>query len=549
MDYGQHLTLAQATPYTQETLHPIDTTYGPMPKEMNNPFSYKPHPLCIAISKQLQEHLTTRWEWREEIDQGKMFGILVVDTGEKIGYLAAYSGQIGGRSDWEGFVPAVYDYLQPNGYFKHHEAEITHINQAIAKLETDEGIMQAQRQIDLLQTMRQETIARYQGKMKEAKARRDHRRAEGNLSQEEEVALTKESQFMKAELRRLKKSLATKTALEETYDAFQADLARLRHMRKQLSDALQQWLFSQFKMLNASRETCDLPTLFGNNMPPAGSGECCEPKLLQYAYRHGYKPLQIAMFWWGASPKEEIRHHLQFYPACHGKCKPILRWMLPAASPYIYNNKVEKDIELLFEDPQIGIVYKPGGMLSVPGKNEAPSVYSFARKRFAIAEGPLIVHRLDMSTSGIMVIAKTTLAYHRLQEQFTRHEVEKKYIALICCSHAIPQKGRIALPLMPDLADRPRQKVSHEHGKTAITTYRVIGKTGHYVRIALYPQTGRTHQLRIHCAHQEGLAAPILGDPLYGKEPASRLYLHAESISFRHPTTGEKLYFERKADF
>ena len=561
----------------------------PLPNEMNNPLDYEPHPLCIEVCKELQAYLSQRKDWREEIDQGKMFGILIVENGEgKMGYLAAYSGQIGGRSDWEGFVPAVFDYLQPNGYFKQHEAEITRINHDIDQLQANAQMAKAKQQIALLVEARRQTIANYQAKMKQAKAQRDAMRQTGNLSAETKQALIKESQFMKAEFRRLKKSLAEKTTLETEYDEYQENMSQLKRLRKQLSDALQQWLFSQFKMLNPYGESKDLLEIFRDAafmdgtqakatkesamtqrtsfkmIPPAGSGECCEPKLLQYAYEHGYKPLQMAMFWWGESPKEEIRHHLQFYPACNGKCKPILHWMLPGTEKRRYDlshsRQVNKDeirtgkdtneeIEILWEDRELAVVCKPAGMLSVPGKDPSvPSVYSIMRKKYQEATGPLIVHRLDMATSGLMVIAKTDFAYHRLQEQFVHHEISKKYVAIVC-GKEFPSQGIINLPLMPDYLDRPRQIVSHAHGKEAITQYKVTGECEGRIRLALYPKTGRTHQLRIHCAHREGLDAPIWGDPLYGNERADRLYLHAESIRFKHPLTGEEIYIERKADF
>lgn len=551
---------------------------------------YEPHPLCIQACREVQEMLARREDWQEEIARGKMFGVLIVENvktdtdvpkwgnpaadseAPKWGYLAAYSGQIGGRSDWEDFVPAVFDYLQPDGYFKTHEAEISRINQSISHLEKDERMKEARTLIRQLQEERKRTIAAYQEKMKEAKAKRDSRREAGNLSEAEEAEMIRESQFMKAELRRLKKSLSEKTALETEFEDYQENILRLKQLRKQLSDALQQWLFSQFRMLNQEGKSKDLLEIFRDEalkeypqaaiatsriaalkmVPPAGSGECCEPKLLQYAYQHGYKPLQMAMFWWGESPKEEIRHHLQFYPACNGKCKPILHWMLPASTfePAAANLSIYNKVETLYEDREIAVIHKPEGLLSVPGKDAAqPSVYALMRRKYPEATGPLIVHRLDMATSGLMIIAKTEFAYHRLQKEFLNHRVQKKYIAIIS-EKDIPGKGIVSLPLLPDYLNRPRQIVNHEQGKEAITEYEILERIdGSHLRIALYPKTGRTHQLRVHCAHQEGLNAPILGDPLYGNEKAARLHLHAEEITFEHPLTGKKITIKRKADF
>ena len=558
-----------------------------IPERMNNPLDYQPHPLCIAVCKELQAYLAEREDWKEEIDKGKMFGVLIVENAQpepgvsEIGYLAAYSGQIGGRSDWDDFVPAVSDYLQPDGYFKTHETEISDINQRIKQLEGNEHIKEAKGLILQLQEERKQTIAAYQEKMKEAKAKRDARRKTGNLTPEEEAEMVKESQFMKAELRRLKKSLSEKTTLETEYEVFQADILRLKQLRKTLSDALQQWLFSQFRMQNHEGKLKDLLEIFRDAalrdypqatlatsriaalkmVPPAGSGECCEPKLLQYAYLHGYRPLQMAMFWWGESPKEEIRHHLQFYPACNGKCKPILHWMLPDR---VFDSKIaeKQALEILYEDDQLAVIHKPSGLLSVPGKDSSqPSVYSIMRKKYPAASSPLIVHRLDMATSGLMIIAKTDFAYHRLQKEFLHHRVQKKYIAIIGCkdqeacdkiwdSSIASGKQKISLPLMPDYLDRPRQIVNHEQGKEAITEYEVLDRIdATHLRLALYPKTGRTHQLRVHCAHHEGLNAPILGDPLYGNEKASRLHLHAEEITFEHPLTGKEINIKREADF
>ena len=605
----------------QEIIKTIHISTGiDIPERMNNPLDYEPHPLCIAACKELQAYLAERKDWREEIDKGKMFGVLIVEKNDKeIGYLAAYSGQIGGRSDWKGFVPAVFDYLQPDGYFKTHEAKITELNQRIAHLINNPEIKETERILNKLHKVQEHKLNLHKMQITEAKAKRDARRQEASLhpdtkglTPEEEQAMIKESQFLKAELRRFKKLISQKTPLEEMYDNYQKGLQEIKQLRKSDSDELQKWLFSQFKMLNDKGESKDLLEIFkefNQMVPPAGSGECCEPKLLQYAFEHGLKPLQMAMFWWGESPKEEIRHHLHFYPACNGKCKPILHWMLPAdvfeqtsADAYIYNK-----VEILYEDQELAVIHKPEGMLSVPGKDaQQPSIYSWARKQFPEATGPLIVHRLDMATSGLMVIAKTEFAYHRLQEQFTNHQVQKRYVAIICCKDKeIAQRiknaakkasqeasngntkettedtsrnrGLISIPLMPDYLDRPRQIVNHEQGREAITKYEVLGNEEHgseerrvkseesnstanheaqssnlkvqCIRLALYPKTGRTHQLRVHCAHREGLDAPILGDPLYGNVKADRLYLHAEAITFKHPLTGKEIHIERKADF
>lgn len=529
------------------------------PKRMNNPFDYEPHPLCIKACRELQAYLAKREDWQEEISRGKMFGVLIVERNEpgqdtpQLGYLAAYSGQIGGRSDWEDFVPAVFDYLQPNGFFKIREAIISSMNLIIKDMEVSEK--KIQHLIQPLEGLRKSEIDKLQKNLKEAKAKRDAIRQRGNLTSEEEAELIRESQYMKAEFRRMKRKIEEKTEPELDYEKIKEDIRKIKQSRKQHSDNLQRWLFSQFNMLNDKGECKNLIDIFKDTAaktPPAGSGECCEPKLLQYAYSLGYKPLQMAMFWWGESPKEEIRHHLHFYPACNGKCKPILQWMLPASTfePATVDLSIYNKVETLYEDREIAVIHKPEGLLSVPGKDAAqPSVFALMRSKYPEATGPLIVHRLDMSTSGVMMIAKTEFAYHRLQKAFLNHQIQKKYVAIIS-GKDISEKGIISLPLMPDYLDRPRQIVDHEQGKEAITEYEVLEPVDDsHLRIALYPKTGRTHQLRVHCAHHEGLNAPILGDPLYGNEKAARLHLHAEEITFEHPLTGKKMTITRKADF
>lgn len=535
--------------------------------------------LQVALRGEATEGYAIDDAFRQETAQGKMFGVLVVadESTGAIGYLAAYSGQIGGRSDQEGFVPAVFDYLQPDGYFKQHEAEISRINQSIDQLESNERMKVAQDIIRQLEETRRQTIENYRQEMKEAKTRRDERRKNADLTPEETQRLTRESQFMKAELHRLKMSVSKETALEREYNAFQDDLDQLRRLRRQLSDHLQRWLFSQFNMRDKDGQEADLLTIWAHadtptDIPPAGSGECCEPKLLQYAFTHSLRPLQMAMFWWGESPKDIIRHHLHFYPACNGKCKPILRFMLGDLLPADLNLPISSDstndsaataapqtLETVYSDSSIIAVNKPAGLLSVPGKGQRVSALTLLRRMLPHAEGPLLVHRLDMSTSGLLLAAQTESMYHALQDLFLRHRIHKTYIALVCPQADSPlldgrQQGTISLPLSPDFLDRPRQRVDHQHGKPAVTDYEVIGRQtdadGHTIlRLALRPQTGRTHQLRMHCAHAEGLHAPIVGDPLYGNLAAPRMYLYAARLVFDHPTTGRKIEIECSPDF
>lgn len=319
---------------------------------------------------------------------------------------------------------------------------------------------------------------------------------------------------------------------------------------KKMSQDLQLWLFHQYRMLNANGEEKDLVDIWQDYhssprirrkfpLPPGGTGDCCAPKLLQYAYQHHLNPVCMAEFWWGPSPKTEIRHHGQFYPACSGKCKPVLTWMLQGLD--VDPNPEEVGFphlvpEVVYEDDAIAVINKPAGLLSIPGRTEEYSVATWAQQRWPES---LPVHRLDMGTSGILLVAKNQEVYQTLQKQFTDHTVKKKYLAVV---EGVPAKehGIIDLPLLSDPLNRPRQVVDFEHGKRAITEYRVLSPPN---LLALWPHTGRTHQLRMHCAHEQGLGCPIKGDELYGTK-SDRLYLQAQAISFVHPVTGKRMHFE-----
>ena len=458
-------------------LHALHSDIVP-PERFTYPFCYEPHPLCILAAEEVKQEIE-----RIHPSEGKMFGVLVVeDVKQRDGsfvtsldvtkepslcYIAAYSGLLEGRNDWDYFVPPVYDAQDPNGHFKTREREIS-----------------------------------------------------------------------------LTTHLSPLTS-------------------KKMSQDLQLWLFHQYQFLNARGETKDLVEVWQDYhcsprirkkypLPPGGTGDCCAPKLLQYAFQNGLKPLCMAEFWWGPSPKSEIRHHGQFYPACRGKCKPVLTWMLQGLdvdpSPD-ENGFPHLEPKVVFEDDAIAVFDKPAGLLSIPGRTEDYSVATWAQQRWP---GSQPVHRLDMWTSGILLIAKTNEAYQSLQKQFSEHTVKKKYLAIV---EGIPQEehGIIDLPLLRDPLNRPRQVVDFEQGKRAITEYRVLTSVTKesslcYTLLALWPHTGRTHQLRMHCAHEQGLSCPILGDELYGTK-ADRLYLQAQAISFMHPTTGKKMHFELPAAF
>ena len=547
-------------------LHHLDTSIQP-PRQFTYPFCYEPHPLCVAAAGEVQRHIVESGVWHGEQSPGKMFGVLVVEqTGGGLAFLAAYSGLLAGRNDWPYFVPPVFDAQRPDGHFKQTEREISGINRELEALEKSDAY---QTQLALYESVRQASdaaLVAMRAKVTGAKARRDARRHDAEcggvpLTPGEQEAMVRESQHLKADLHRLRRQTADMLAgLHRPIEEHDTQVAALRSRRREMSDALQRWLFSQYDMLNARGERRNLVGIFGDAihaLPPAGAGDCCAPKLLQYAYIHGLRPVCMAEFWWGDSPRQEVRHHLHYYPACRSKCLPILTYMLQGLdvepNPLAQLRTAEKP-RIVYEDSAIVVVDKPAGMLSVPGKTLADgcgSVEDYVRQVVArhdvSAESPFVraVHRLDMDTSGLLVLAKTSAAYVELQRQFASREVSKCYEAVL---DGIPSStdGTVCLPLIADIMDRPRQRVDFVAGKYAVTDYHVVAtRADGTALVLLRPHTGRTHQLRVHCAHTDGLGCPILGDPLYGRgTPAKRMYLHAAMVEFRHPVTGERMRLE-----
>ena len=593
-------------------LHALSTSV-PSPRQFTYPFCYDVDPLAEAASEELQHYIATTGLMSAEKGCGKMFGVLVVEYKDEEGalqrgFLAAYSGLLGGRNDWQYFVPPVFDAQQPDGHFKRTEREISAINREISAIEHDPQYLQSVAQHEETMKRLQAEVEAFKVEVDVAKARRDARRKSGeSLSEEEQAEMVRESQFMKAELRRRRKAMEQACSTSDTPQS--TLLKSLQRKRKQMSDELQRWLFAAYRMLNAKGEERDLIDIFReytHAMPPAGAGDCCAPKLLQYAYQHRLRPVCMAEFWWGESPVSEIRHHLHYYPACRSKCLPILTHMLKgldvAPNP-LAQKRHTAEPRVLYADEYILVVDKPAGMLSVPGKaDDSASVsveeYFANNSKLKIQNSKFLkaAHRLDMDTSGLLVLARTEQAYVELQRQFASRETMKRYEAVLSGvpKHTTPHStfhndvpepitqnskfktqnsstqpdgclGAISLPLIADINDRPRQRVDMEHGKPALTLYNIVEVRAADANTAvayttkkadksltlvhLYPKTGRTHQLRVHCAHPQGLACPILGDPLYGTERADRMYLHAAELTFRHPITGEPMHFLSPSGF
>lgn len=526
-----------------------------LPRLFTYPFHYTPHPLCVMAAGEVQAYINKQTRWKEELDKGKMFGVLIVRASNgQTGYLAAFSGNLCGSNSHSFFVPPVYDLLKPDGFFKIEEEQISAINHQIGQLQNCDRYLKLQQKMERETASSQQALSEARKVLKAAKEKREQRRLH-RPNENEQAAMIRESQYQKAEFKRLERYWKEQISeIKTEMESFSSQIEALKAERRNRSAALQQKLFQQFNFLNAKGETKNLCAIFEETVqktPPAGAGECAAPKLLQYAYLSGLSPIAMAEFWWGESPKTEIRHHGYYYPSCRGKCEPILRHMLqgldvePAPSErYSLSQNMP---EILFEDQWLLVLHKPEGVLSVPGKSEEQSIYSLLRARYPEATGPLVVHRLDMATSGLLLAAKTQEVHRHLQAQFENRSIKKRYIALLD-GILSEEEGVIDLPICPDYLDRPRQMVNEELGKTAITRYQVMDRKNGQTRIAFFPLTGRTHQLRVHAAHPLGLNCPIVGDELYGRK-AERLYLHAEYLEFIHPVSGQRMVIEKKAEF
>jgi tRNA pseudouridine32 synthase / 23S rRNA pseudouridine746 synthase len=545
---------------------PID--HIELPDRFTFPFYYEPHSLSVFAAAELQEYLKTQNEWTHNfgIDKnqpgmviGKMFGVLVVQnqTGE-IGYLSAFSGKLADSNHHQKFVPPVFDMLTEDSFFNVGIVRLNEINHQIKELEqsVDYVEVQKKREADKLlaateiQDLKQ--AVRTEKTIRKAKRAEAQKRLSAEAYQELNEQLNLESQLSNIKFKKLTDTW--KIRLQENEQAllqYTEPIHELKLERKTKSAALQQQLFHQYQFLNQYGERKNLLEIFTEQTPTAGSGECAAPKLLQYAFLNHLKPIAMAEFWWGESPKSEVRIHKNFYPACYGKCKPILSHMLKGIetdeNPMLINSALGQTLTTVYEDEPIVVINKPPEFLSVPGKNVQDSVLHRMQVKYPGATGPMVVHRLDMSTSGLMLVAKTLEAYQYLQYQFIKRKIKKRYTALLD-GIIEADKGSIDLPLRVDLDDRPRQLVCTEHGKKAQTEWEVIHRSSTQTRVHFFPITGRTHQLRVHAAHPLGLNTPIIGDDLYGKK-GDRLYLHAAAIEFKHPTTREMMRIEVEADF
>ncbi|WP_196890520.1 RluA family pseudouridine synthase [Aureivirga marina] len=557
--------------FQKQIFKKLDVSSDLIPEKFTFPFYYEPHELAKKAAEDLQKYLENQTDFvhhfgfNSSLDgkaTGKMFGVLVVENQQKeIGYISAFSGKLAGSNSHFKFVPPVFNMLENDGFFKKEELVITELNKEIEKLENAPFYLKIKEEFKQVLKKENQEIEFAKTKLKEGKK---HRKEIRNKAKEELSTndlekliekLNRESQLAKITYKKLVKSWSDKVSIiKEKIEVLEKEILDLKQLRKQKSAELQKQLFENYTFLNIAKKEKSLQAIFQETnlkIPPAGAGECAAPKLLQFAFLHDLKPIVMAEFWWGKSPKTEIRNHKQFYPACRGKCEPILSHMLEgmqvAENPFLENQLTIEELEVVFEDAHLLVIHKPAGFLSVPGKTSLESVFTKIQKKYPKATGPLLVHRLDMATSGLLLIAKTKEIHKELQQQFLKKIVRKRYVALLD-GVVTENKGIIDLPLRVDLEDRPRQLVCFEHGKSARTEWEVLERKDGKTRIHFFPITGRTHQLRVHAAHLKGLNCAIIGDELYGKR-ANRLHLHAEVLEFVHPISKEKIIVKNEAEF
>ncbi len=542
-----------------------------LPKKFTFPFYYEAHPIAILAAEELQKHIVEQTDWihnfglNEDMSGqaiGKMFGVLVVKNDQgKLGYLSAFSGKMANGNHHQGFVPPVFDMLAEDGFFNLGAAELNKINARTRELEGSKEFHEAKVNLkELEEIAKNEIEERRLLRVANRKLRKELKlksieENNGILPAEIEKEIVNQSLKDKFVLTELTSHWNEKVATQKVkVDLFSDEITSLKKARKEKSNDLQKQLFDQYHFLNHLGDDKSLWTIFQEEVqkdPPSGAGECAAPKLMQYAYQHQLTPIALAEFWWGVSPKSEIRKHSHFYPSCRGKCEPILGHMLKGLevdeNPLLENPAVGKSLPILFEDDHLVVVNKPAEFLSVPGKTIKDSVYTRIQHQYPAATGPLIIHRLDMATSGILLLAKTKAAHKYIQFQFIHRKIQKTYVALL--DGLLEENcGTVDLPLRTDIDDRPRQLVCFDFGKPAQTEWKVLSQKNGKTRVQFHPITGRTHQLRVHAAHSLGLNTPIIGDDLYGSK-ADRLHLHATTITFQHPETKEMMTISSDPEF
>lgn len=521
-----------------------------LPKRFTNPFSYQPHPLVeIAKKEFLQMMDTLDSNFVDQAKNGKMFGVLVCkNTKGELGYLCAFSGQVLGKNSYPNFVEPVFDYIDKESFFVKEDNQIILINKQLEELTNSKELLELKKLLQEKKINYQAILQNLKQEYKQNKLIRQQKRNEGYDSD----ILDRQSQFEKAEIKRKEKQFNQEIELlQNKLDLFNNKIFLLKQKRELLSGELQDKLFKKFVFHNFENQSKDLLEIFDdkNQKCPSGAGECSAPRLLEFALRNNYFPICMGEFWYGKNTQFVIHRHGEFYPACKAKCEKILQFMLKGLDvddPLYLSKNQDYDYQIIFQDDDLIIVNKPSGVLSAPGKNGLVSIYE---KILAKTKSNLyLCHRLDMDTSGILVLAKNLESYQNIQNQFLQKKVEKTYKAILL-GRPKNDFGKIDLPIIADYQNRPMQKVD-KNGKESITFYKLLryDSQKNESLVLFFPKTGRTHQLRLHSASPLGLDCPIKGDKLYGKND-QRLFLECIKMEFFHPKTNKKLSFFIKNSF
>jgi len=492
---------------------------------------------------------------------GKMFGVLVVkDQNGEFGFLSAFSGTVSGQWELPGFVPPLCNQTVLNDCIPDGVAMLAEFDQQLIQLEQDPQRLELSQTLSTLEQKRHQALSAMKTSHLAAKEKRHLERQalrqldDPELQHRAMAVLANASKRHDREAADLRKYWRKQLQqMQEQLDSHEQQLKQLKARRNEASRQLNRQVFEAYQLHNFLGEHRAMRDLFPKGLPPGGSGDCAAPKLIHYAAIHQLHPVALAEFWWGASPATSVRHHGHYYPACRGKCRPILPFMLRGIEvepePTHIAQIAKDEPKLIFEDEHLILINKPAGLLSTPGKQCEDSVFSRLKQRHPDCPDLRLVHRLDRTTSGLLLAAKNLRINTLLQQQFVGRTVEKRYEALLDgLLPPMPERGEINLPLRVDLDDRPRQMVCHQHGKQAQTLWQRLGLESGYTHVFFYPQTGRTHQLRVHASHRDGLNTPIVGDDLYGT-PGTRMMLHAQRLSFIHPITHEPMAFEAPTPF
>lgn len=532
-----------------------------LPVVFPSPFDVRPHAVAVCAAESLMDRLSEMQcndHHFNTTDGGKMFGVLVVRNVEgELGYLSGFSGMLGKQWQCAGFVPPVFDQSARKNLQRKGEIRIEDLSREIEQSELNADYQQLLSSLGGYHAMADKQLDQMKATLLRKKMQRNIIREKLSDDDPDRNAmlteLANQSRSDKLDLKKLKHRLQEGgSELDAELSKYQLAIDALKKQRKRLSAKLQTDLFDGYELRTNDDQSRLLSGFFENGLPPSGAGDCAATKLVQYANKTELEPVALAEFWWGSAPVGGLREHGRFYPSCRSRCRVVLPFMLQGLklSVPLHEQSLAFGDEYphtLYVDNDIVVVEKPAGLLSVPGKVLTDSVETRLKARYPEVKGVMLLHRLDQATSGVMIAARNPRAYKLLQHQFQDRTIEKCYVALLdgVIEH---DEGTVELPLRIDFYDRPRQIVCYERGKTALTRYRVVSRESKTTRIAFYPHTGRTHQLRVHAAHPEGLNCPILGDELYGR-PLNRLHLHAAKLTFTHPVTDRIMSFSSEAEF